>query len=206
MYKHLFTAVAACLLIPIAALSVHMTSSASPKAPAVPETAVSQVSKPAETADVQELGAVKARLSQLLKLNRVFDDCVDSDRVLIEEAATVLLDQAVDTPSGERVINQQSVLTFIRDLYGRQADPAAGQYDFLPAPEGYFAIPARGYDTYSHEIENLSVLDNGDVTVLSAMTVETHDGDVFQMRVVTLFRPNSASPFGYNILRADIIQ
>ena len=203
MYKHIFTAVAACLLIPIAALSVHMTPSASPKTPAAPEVSAAQ---PAPEANAQELGAVKARLSQLLKLNRVFDDCMDSDRVLIEEAATVLLDQAVDTPSGDRVINQQSVLTFIKDLYGKEADPVAGKYDFLPAPEGYFAIPARGYDTYTHEIENLRVLENGDVTVLSDMTVETHDGDTFQMRVVTLFRPNAASPFGYNILRADIVQ
>ncbi|MCI8360703.1 MAG: hypothetical protein HFE86_05120 [Clostridiales bacterium] len=199
MYKHLFTALAACLLVPIAALSVHINPSASSKA-------VEAAPVQAQKMDSQELGAVKARLSQLLELNRAFDDCIDDDRILIEEVSTVLLDQAVELPSGELVIHQQSVLRFIEDLYGRKADPAAGKYDFLTVPDGYFAIPARGYDTYSHEIQNLHVLENGDMTVLSSMSVNPHDSDTFQMLVVTLFRPNANSPFGYNILRADIIQ
>ena len=184
MYKHIFAAIAACLLIPMAALSVHLTPSASSKAPA-PETSVSQE---AHSQSEKDLGAVKARLSQLLKLNRVFDNCLDDDRALIEEASTVLLDQAVETPAGDLVINQQSVLSFIKDLYGKDVDASAGLYDFLPAPEGFFAIPGRGYDTYSHEIENLSALDNGNFSVLSNMTVAPD------------------SPFGYNIVRADIVK
>lgn len=202
MYKHIFTAIAACLLIPAAVLSASLAHPASHKAPAA-ETAVSQ---PAESRETQDLGAVEARLGQLLKLNRVFDNCIDDDRVLIEEAATVLLDQAEETAEGNMIIRQESVLRFIEDLYGRQADPAAATYDYLPAPEGYFAIPARGYDTYTHEIENMSELDNGNFTVLSKMTVDTHDGESFSMRVITLFAPAPDSPYGYHILRADIVQ
>lgn len=202
MYKHIFTAIAACLLIPAAAFSVHLAHPASHKA-TVEETTLSQ---PAESRETQDLGAVEARLGQLLKLNRVFDNCIDDDRVLIEEAATVLLDEAEETAEGNMVIRQESVLRFIEDLYGRQADPAAAAYDYLPAPEGYFAIPARGYDTYTHEIENMSELDNGNFTVLSKMTVDTHDGESFSMRVITLFAPAPDSPYGYHILRADIVQ
>lgn len=206
MYKHIFTAVAACLIIPMAALSLSLTQ-LSPKAEAKPaesHLSVSQVetSAPSE----QETGVLKARLGQLLKLNRVFDNCLEDDRVLIEEASTVLLDQAVETADGSMIIHQQSVLDFIQDLYGKQADPAAATYEYLPAPEGYFAIPARGYDTYSHDIENLTVLENGNITVLSNMTVSSHDDETYNMRVVTLFQPAPDSPFGYHILRADIIQ
>ena len=64
MYKHIFTAIAACLLIPAAALSVHLAQPASHNAPAA-ETAVSQ---PAESRETQDLGAVEARLGQLLSL------------------------------------------------------------------------------------------------------------------------------------------
>lgn len=202
MYKHIFTAIAACLLIPAAVLSASLAHPASHKA-TVEETTLSQ---PAESRETQDLGAVEARLGQLLKLNRVFDNCIDDDRVLIEEAATVLLDQAEETAEGNMIIRQESVLQFIEDLYGKQADPAAAAYDYLPAPEGYFAIPARGYDTYTHEIENLSQLDNGNYTVLSKMTVDTHDGESFSMRVITLFAPAADSPYGYRILRADIVQ
>ena len=78
--------------------------------------------------------------------------------------------------------------------------------DVYKRQEGYFAIPARGYDTYTHEIENVSELDNGNFTVLSKMTVDTHDGESFSMRVITLFAPAPDSPYGYHILRADIVQ
>lgn len=206
MYKHIFTAVSFFLLIPLAAMSLSLAqpAPAAERQPAASQTTVSQTEE--SSLSDQEAGVRKARLGQLLKLNRAFDNCISDHRALIEEASIVLLDQAVETADGSMIINQRSVLDFIKDLYGVEADPAAATYEYLPAPEGYFAIPAKGYDTYSHEIENLTELDNGNVTVLSKMTVDSHDGETYTMRVVTLFQPAPDSPFGYHILRADIIQ
>ena len=55
--------------------------------------------------------ALYARLSQLIRLNRVFDDCLESDAVLVDEASVILLDSAETLENGDRVIRQSYVIS-----------------------------------------------------------------------------------------------
>lgn len=151
-----------------------------------------------------QTGVLTARIEHLLSLNRIFDNGFNNPREIIEEVEIQLLDLAETDDFGQKYIKQEYVLGFIRHLYGIDIDPSAGMYDYLPAPDGYFAIPAKGYSLISHKNIEYTVLPNGDIDVNSVMTIDCHDDEPFDVEVNTLLRPNSQSEFGFNIISANI--
>ncbi|HHW46666.1 MAG TPA: hypothetical protein GXX17_07185 [Clostridiales bacterium] len=198
MLKQFFVLLISLIFIPLSS-TMHM--SADSIAPEYVEPVVHE-SEPVDT----ESGVLAARIENLLNLNRVFDNGFENPREIIEEVEIQLLGLAVSDEFGQQYINQEYVLSFIKQLYGIDVEPKAGLYDFLPAPDGYFAIPAKGYSLISHRDIEYTILPNGDINVNSVMTIDAHDSEPVDVKVKTLLRPNSDSVFGYNIISSDIIE
>ncbi|MGI6270166.1 MAG: hypothetical protein ACOYKJ_06505 [Candidatus Howiella sp.] len=149
--------------------------------------------------------ALYARLSQLVQLNRVFDDCFDSDTVLVDEASVILLDSAETLENGDRVIKQSYIISFIYDLYGKVIDPLSLPSVYTAgAPAGYFHIIPRGYDEMESEIISLSVGQDGQITAAVKLTVRSHWGEASEAQATFTFVQNTKSAFGYNLLKAEV--
>lgn len=149
--------------------------------------------------------ALYARLSQLIRLNRVFDGCLESDAVLVDEASVILLDSAETLENGDRVIRQSYVISFIYDLYGKVLDPLALPEVYTAgAPSGYFNIIPRGYDTIDSEITSLSVGRDGVITANVRLTLCSPWGEDTELQAAYTFVQNTKSAFGYNLLRAEV--
>lgn len=143
-------------------------------------------------------GILKARFENMLNHNYIYDDDFASDLIMIENSILALLDKSED---GQ--IDQGLVLGFIAGMYGRQVDPSVAVYDFLPADDGKFAILARGYDAYNHNIISVEEIDGG-YKVISDVTVYPCDGFEYLATCESVFVPNEGSSFGYNLISSVI--
>lgn len=149
--------------------------------------------------------ALTLRLTQLLNLNRIFDDCIYDSASLVDEASVVLLQDAETDENMDTIISQASILSFIYDMYGVTVDISSLPAEYTDnVPDGYFYVIPRGYDTFSQTITGLSVGDDGKITVTSKLMMNTHEGDVGTGTVTTVFVANSASAFGYNIVSSAV--
>ncbi len=142
---------------------------------------------------------MKTRFENMLNNNYLYDDDFYSDKTIIENSILALLDKSVD---GE--IDKGLVLNFIFGMYGLSVNPEAAEYEVFPASEGMFAIIPRGYSEYEHEITSIKEV-NGEYIVSSNMKILNHDCEEYIAKVVTVFKVNAKSSFGYNIVSSKII-
>ena len=180
----------AMLLITAVALTVSVSAAHSLAKPAVQNT-------PAAT-DAAVEKALAARFTNMLNHNYLYDDDFNSDRSVIENSMLALLDHAENDE-----LDQNLVLSFIANLYGRTVDPNAAIYDFLPASPGKFAILPRGYSTISHQVTEMEENEGG-YLVQSIMTVQPHDGAAYTIKAQTVFVKNETSSFGYNLVSSNL--
>lgn len=171
---------------------------------------VPEVLPTAKNAEVQPLSleadnAMKARLSQLINLNRAYDDALASPTALVDEASLVLLDQAEEL-DGKPVIETGKVLTFVNDLYGIQLDLTSLPKFYTDAQAGYLNIAEREYAQMTSEIESIEFLADGCIKVSALMSISSEYSEDIIAKTQTFFKHNSASPFGYNIIDAVITQ
>lgn len=159
---------------------------------AVTETANAEVSV--------EAGVLAARFENMLNHNFLYNDDFLDDKTVIENSILSLLEY-VD--NGE--IDMALTLNFIANMYGREVDPNAAVYDFLPASEGKFAVIPRGYTVYSHKNVSVEEIDGG-YLVHSEMTVNPHDDGGYTVKVESVFVPNSGSSFGFNLIKATCLE
>ena len=145
-----------------------------------------------------------ARITTVLAANRVFDEQFFDDLNLIEEATIVLLAQSVELEDGSRVIRGSLISDFCRNLYGREVDLSAANYDNLTAPAGAVAILPRGYAELTHHNLSATVLEDGRIEVASSMTVEFDD--TVTCNVITTLAVDESSSFGYRVLGASIME
>ncbi len=141
-----------------------------------------------------------ARFENMLNHNYLYGSDFESDRFMIEDSILALLDQS---ENGQ--ISQDLVLGFIAGMYGRQVNPAAAVYDFLPADEGMFAILPRGYDAYSHTVTSIEEIDGG-YKVISSVVVSPCGGFDYTTTCESLFVLNQGSAFGYNLIAAELME
>ena len=153
---------------------------------------------------IDENAIITARLQHMLNMNYCYDEDFESDAKIIEDTQLTLLDYSTDDEQYGRIISKSAVLNFIKDFYGIEVNATAGKYDNFPAPDGFFAIPARGYTVYKHSI--VSVKSDGDsYTVVSAVKVDSHDGETYDALVSSKFVKNSASSFEFNLVSSEIL-
>ena len=163
---------------------------------AVAETKVEQpVSEVVVSASVD--GATVARFENMLNNNFVYNEAFESDKAIIENSILSLVNHIDD---GQ--IDKFLTLNFIANMYGRQVDPNAAVYEFLPADEGKFAVIPKGYSVYRHSNLVVKEIDGG-YLVTSEMTVDSHDGVGEKVMVESIFVPNEGSTFGYNLIKSE---
>lgn len=187
------------LLVAVLSFSLISGNATPPTAPlTLPDTV-----RAGENLSLDENNALNVRLGQLLNLNRAFDDCLTSPVALIDEASVILLEQA-ETIDGNRVLPMGKVLAFIHDLYGVELDLTDLPAAYTATAAGYFDIIPRGYDAMASELIETQIQPDGSIKATAKLTLTGHDSGVTTVQTETVFVPNSASAFGYNIVRAAI--
>ena len=145
-------------------------------------------------------GLLSARFENMLNHNFLYNDDFLDDKTVIENSILSLLDYVED---GE--IDKALTLNFIANMYGREVDPSAATYDFLPVAEDKFAVIPRGYTVYTHSITSVEEIDGG-YLVRSEMTINPHDDGGYVVNVESVFVPNSGSSFGFNLIKSAYAQ
>lgn len=154
--------------------------------------------------NIDENAIVWARLLHMLNMNFCYDQDFESDAKLIEDVQLSLLNYSVEDEEYGRIISKSIVSSFIKDFYGIDVEQTAGEYENLPAPDGFFVIPARGYTVFQHSI--VSVTSAGNIfTVVTAANIDAHDGESYDALVSSKFVKNSASSFGFNLVSSEIL-
>lgn len=144
-------------------------------------------------------GAVVARFETMLNNNFVYNQDFDSDKAIIENSILSLVNHIED---GQ--IDMALTLNFIANMYGRQVDPSAATYEFLPADEGKIAVIPKGFSVHRHNNLTVEEIDGG-YSVTSEMTVDAHDTDGAKILVKSIFVPNDGSLFGYNLIKSEYV-
>lgn len=144
---------------------------------------------------------LSSSIENLLQSNRVYNDTFYDEQELIEEVAISLMDRANDG-----YIATKAVEDLIFAMYSINVDASAISYPNIPQIDGYMPLVARGYTSYSHEVTGVLDENDGTVTVYSNVTVDCHDGNPVTYPCETLFVACDDSPFGYNIVWANIIE
>lgn len=142
---------------------------------------------------------MKTRFENMLNNNYLYNDDFSSDKTIIENSTLALLDKSVD---GE--IDKGLVLNFINGMYGLNVNPNAADHEAFPASEGMLAIIPRGYSEYKHSITSIKEV-NGEYIVYSDAKILNHDYEEYASKVVTVFKVNAKSSFGYNIVSSKIL-
>lgn len=165
----------------------------------------SNLASSATEVKIDENAIISARLQHMLDMNYCYNNDFKIDAKIIEDTQLTLLSYSTENDQYGRIINQSTVLNFIKDFYGVQVDAKVGINENLPAPDGFFAIPARGYTVYKHSI--VSITTDGDYyTVVSAVKVNPHDGEMYDALVNSKFVKNTTSSFGFNLVSSEILK
>lgn len=163
--------------------------------------AETKAQKPDSTVNVTSSvdGSVIARFETMLNNNFVYNEDFESDKAIIENSILSLVNHI---ENGQ--IDMALTLNFIANMYGRQVDPNAAVYEFLPADEGKFAVVPKGFSVYRHNNLTVEEIDGG-FSVTSEMTVDAHDTIGSKVLVKSIFVPNEGSTFGYNLIKSEYV-
>ena len=194
MKKRLVAILCSLVLVSSAFCCISASADSTEKIPSV------DASEQVEVVEPSVDGVTIARFENMLNHNYIYDDDFLDDKSVIENSILSLLEYVHD---GE--INKELTLNFITNMYGREVDPNAAVYDFLPASEGNFAVIPRGYTVYSHKITSVVEIECG-YLVRSEMTIDPHDDTGYTVSVESVFVPNEGSSYGYNLIKSNILQ
>lgn len=166
-------------------------------------TALPKAVPAAENLALEQNNALDARLGQLLRLNRAFDDSLSAPAALIDEASVILADQA-EVIDGKNVLPMGLVLSFIHDLYGVTLDLSDLPAAYTATAPGYFDIMDRECAQMTSELLNTEILPDGHIQAKATLTLNGYMGETV-VQTETVFVQNSGSAFGYNIVSASIL-
>ncbi len=167
-------------------------------------TSVVALPKNGESAVTVQVDAVKkTRFLNMLNHNRVYNDVFLSVDEIVNQSVTGLLSMrdAVDSD----FIAEGYVKDFVYSMYGIDIVDMSSLNADMPQKAGYVYIIPRGYSDYKHTLVSARVNADGTYTVITEVSVHTHDGEEFVGRAISLFAQNPTSIYGYNIISSDII-
>ncbi len=134
------------------------------------------------------------RIENMLSHNFVYNDDFDSTTAMVDNAMLALLSAADD----EGFIDAYLVGGFVYNMYGITLDEYEISADF-PQKDTYLFVLPRGFDEFSHKVSGIEI-DGEYIHVDSVMTVESHEGALYEYSCHTIFLENEESSFGYNII------
>lgn len=176
-----------CLLI--ACFSVPVSGAAPVKAQEEP----SAVSSP----------ALEARFLNMLNHNNNYNDDFKYIDTMVNNSVLSLLH--LRDAENEDFIRADYVISFIKDMYGIDVVDVSELNAQWPQLDGYIYIIPKGFATYTHELTAMEKNEDGSYTVYTSVTADWHDGEPETFEAVSLMVPNSASSFGYVLIRCELI-
>lgn len=141
-----------------------------------------------------------ARFLNMLNHNYVYDTGFDTSEELVNGAVIALLSYEEDS-----FIPAAYVQDYIFNMYGVELADFSQIHAQYPVKEGYVYVIPCGYSVYSHSMESLSENEDGTYTVVTAVTITTHEGETVNAHARSLFVRNDRSAFGFHLLSSDIL-
>ena len=134
------------------------------------------------------------RLENMLDHNNVYNRDFDSTNDMINNSIVALIDKGDE----DGFIKADIVESFVYNMYGITLDDYATNPEF-PQKDGHIFIIPRGFEIYDHTVT--AVEHDGDfLYVDSLLTVVSHEGYTYEYNCRSIFKINSASAFGYNLI------
>lgn len=156
-----------------------------------------------ESEKPDETEVLKARFSNMLNHNFVYDETFDSVEDIVNNSLIALLDMKDNEE--DSFIREEIVANYVYNMYGIEIEDFSLINKDMPKKEGYVFIIPRGYEIYSHEITDVSMNEDGSYTVRSNLSIATHDGQQASEVCETLFVKNEKSQFGFSMIYSNIL-
>lgn len=151
----------------------------------------------------QPESVVNGRFLNMLNHNYVYGEDIGSVEAIVNNSVIALLD--LRDKENEDYISEVFVAQYIYDMYGVE------DIDFSalsPEPfkkEGYVYIMPRGFSKFEHSFVEAIENEDGSVTVITDVSIKSHDSGEINGVCTTLMVKNQKSAFGYNIISSEIV-
>lgn len=162
--------------------------------------AAEPVSHPA----ANENKVIETRFLNMLNHNYVYNDSFYDLEDTVNDSVIALLDMR--DSEDDSFIAQDILNGYLYDMFGITVDDFSNINPDFPQKDGFVYIVPRGYAKYEHKAVSLTENEDGTYTLVTAVTVKTHDGVSTTETAETMFVKNPASTFGYNIVISNISQ
>lgn len=139
-----------------------------------------------------------SRLENMLNHNFLYDDDFSNMNTVISNSCLALLDKMED-----QFISTDVLFPFIENAYGISVYLDEDFNKGFPKKDGAVYVLPRGFTNYTHTVVNVEK--EGDtLTVTSLALSDSHDGEKEELVCTTVFKINSESAFGYNIVESSL--
>ena len=145
---------------------------------------------------------LEARFLNMLNHNFVYGDDFKSVEAIVNDSVLALLNLRDSEKDG--YIAETYVKDYVFNMYGIEIESFADINSDFEQIEGYVYILPRGYSVLEHKISSVIKNEDGSYTVKTIVTEASHDGSQFIDECETLFVENTASQFGFSIIRSVI--
>ena len=197
MKKRFFNS-AALILVLLLSFSVL-----SVKPSAVANTSNGIIAAVSDKSDLPDSSKVQqARLLNMLNHNFVYNEAFNSVEDIVNASVPALLNMR--DPVNESYIAESYVKDYVYNMYGVEIEDFSDINSDLAHLDGYVYIIPRGFSVFSHKIDSVSLNEDGSFTVVTSVSIDSHDGDSISRKAVSLFVKNDRSRFGYNIISSEM--
>lgn len=145
---------------------------------------------------------LQARFLNMLNHNSVYNDNFNSVEDIVNASVPELLNMR--DPVHDSYIAESYVRDYVYNMYGVEIEDFSDINSDFPHLDGYVYIIPRGFSVFSHKIDSVSLNEDGSFTVVTSVSIDSHDGDSVSRKAVSLFVKNERSQFGYNIISSEI--
>lgn len=197
MKKRFFNS-AALILVLLLSFSVL-----SVKPSAVANTSNGIIAAVSDKSDLPDSSKVRqARFLNMLNHNFVYNEAFNSVEDIVNASVPALLNMR--DPVNESYIAESYVKDYVYNMYGVEIEDFSDINNDFAHLDGYVYIIPRGFSVFSHKIDSVSLNEDGSFTVVTSVSIDSHDGDSISRKAVSLFVKNDRSRFGYNIISSEI--
>ena len=197
MKKRFFNC-AALILVLLLSFSVL-----SVKPSAVANTSNGIIAAVSDKSDLPDSSKVRqARFLNMLNHNFVYNEAFNSVEDIVNASVPALLNMR--DPVNESYIVESYVKDYVYNMYGVEIEDFSDINNDFAHLDGYVYIIPRGFSVFSHKIDSVSLNEDGSFTVVTSVSIDSHDGDSISRKAVSLFVKNDRSRFGYNIISSEI--
>lgn len=197
MKKRFFNS-AALILVLLLSFSVL-----SVKPSAVANTSNGLITAVSDKSDLPDSSKVRqARFLNMLNHNFVYNEAFNSVEDIVNASVPALLNMR--DPVNESYIAESYVKDYVYNMYGVEIEDFSDINNDFAHLDGYVYIIPRGFSVFSHKIDSVSLNEGGSFTVVTSVSIDSHDGDSISRKAVSLFVKNDRSRFGYNIISSEI--